>query len=382
MKKTRRFLPAGVSRYKDRHGRWRYRYRRVGHPGGHFTSEFGSPEWLAELAEFEKPREGAAPPKKEVAGSIGDLVRRYMAVPTRLGPTAVTQGKIRSVLGRFKDDHGHRMVADFTFEHIDKLIERAGVKDTVQTARGPRPIGGLHAATKLRKELVRLFDFAIKLKMRPDNPASQSDKVKRPVGEDKGYHSWTEAEIAQYRARHPLGSRARLAMELMLWTGQRRSDARTMGPADIVDGRIVVEQGKTGKTLGLAVAPRLLEAITAMPHVDDAPAYLLTNRGKPFSRAGFGNKMREWCDQADLPQCSAHGLRKAIMRRMAELDMGNQTLKAVSGHSRDEEVALYTKAANQKTMADDAIHRLSAWEASNRLLESCLTSPQPPVTEA
>ncbi|CAN5147818.1 hypothetical protein BH10PSE12_BH10PSE12_17030 [soil metagenome] len=54
-----------------------------------------------------------------------------------------------------------------------------------------------------------------------------------------------------------------------------------------------------------------------------------------------------------------------MMRRMAELGMSSQTLKPVSGHSRDEEVALYTRAANQKKMAEAAMAMLSSWEMSN-----------------
>jgi hypothetical protein len=42
-----------------------------------------------------------------------------------------------------------------------------------------------------------------------------------------------------------------------------------------------------------------------------ALVFLLSEHGKPYSRKGFGNKFRQWCDEAGLPQCSAHGLRKA-----------------------------------------------------------------------
>jgi len=90
--------------------------------------------------------------------------------------------------------------------------------------------------------------------------------------------------------------------------------------------------------------------------------FLLNDAGQPFTNAAFGNWFRECCDEADLPQCTAHGLRKATMRRLAELDIGNQTMKSMSGHTKDDEVALYTAAANQKRMADSAIARLSKWE--------------------
>lgn len=84
-------------------------------------------------------------------------------------------------------------------------------------------------------------------------------------------------------------------------------------------------------------APQLLEAIVAMPaSAKGHLCFLVTEYGKPFSDAGFGNWFRDKCDDAGLPQCSANGLRKATMRRMSELGMSNQSMKSVSGHSTDQ----------------------------------------------
>lgn len=378
----KRFLPEHVSRYKDRHGKWRYRYRRKGHPGGHFTAEFGTDEWRAELAAFDAGGVQVSSPKRHAPGTIGHLILRYASTPIRLGPSAVTQGKVRAVLERFSLEHGHRQVADTQFEHIDKILERAAIKSTVQTAKGPRPVGGIHAARKLRKELVRLFDFAIKVRLIKVNPAAQAERIKQGPGKKKGFHSWTEAEIEQYRARHPLGTKPRLALELILWTGQRRSDAQMLGPDDIEDGRFVLEQGKTGKVLGLKVAQQLLEAIAAMPPLPEgAQTYLISQTGKTWTRASFGNAFRRWCDAAGLEHCAAHGLRKANARRMAELGHSNPALKAVGGWSRDEEVGIYTAAAEQKKLADRAIGDVSAWELSNRANDGSLTASQTPGKE-
>ncbi|MFD2500859.1 tyrosine-type recombinase/integrase [Rhizorhabdus histidinilytica] len=227
--------------------------------------------------------------------------------------------------------------------------------------------GGIEAARKLRKELIRFFDYCIKAKMITVNPASQSERVKVAAGQkSKGFHTWTEDEIEQYRKRHALGTKARLAMELLLWTDQRGIDAMHLGRQHIKDGRFNISQSKNGKDLRIKVAPQLLRAISSMPAGSlGEMCYLVNAWGKPFTRKGFGNKMRQWCNEADLRHCSAHGLRKAMMRRMAELEMGNQTMKAVSGHTRDEEVARYTAAANQAKLADSAITKVSQWEMSN-----------------
>jgi len=116
--------------------------------------------------------------------------------------------------------------------------------------------------------------------------------------------------------------------------------------------------------LTLPIAAPLAEAIAAMPD-SDALCFLLTEWGRPFSVKGFGGWFRDQCDAAGLPKCTAHGLRKATMRRMAELEMPNKTMKSVSGHSKDDEVARYTEAADQERLADGAIKRIVEWEKSN-----------------
>ncbi len=364
-RKKPRFLPEYVTVFTDRHGKKRYRYRRAGYAGGYFKAELGSDEFRAEYAAFEAAKLDARPvTKNSPAGSVADLVSRYVSVPSRLGPSLTTQSKVRSIVDRFREEHGHRFVADFTFAHIDTIIDRKREKKQV----GKRMEGGIEAARKLRKELVRLFDFAEKIGMRPagSNPVRHSEKVRVAAGErTKGFHTWTEEDIDKYRARHPIGTKARLAMELMLWTGQRRIDAFRLGPADIRNGRFAVQQTKTGKGLRLKLPEQLQAAIDAMEPIPGAESFLMTEWGKPFTNAGFGNKMRQWGDEAGLPQCTAHGLRKAMMRRMADLDMANRTLKSVSGHSRDEEVSIYTEAANQARLADEAIELVAKWE-SNR----------------
>lgn len=361
--KSNRFLPEYVTRFKDRHGKERLRFRRKGYPAHYFKAPLGTEEFRVEYAACMDP---AAPRKaaqeaaiaRTAPGSLDDLFVRYVATPERLGPTEPTQRRVRGILERFVAGRGDRLVRDIRFDHLDAIIARTRKKVKV----GNRIQGGTDAATKLRKELVRFFAFAVKIGMIRTNPADQTDRVKvAPAERSRGYHTWTEDEITQYRDRHALGTSARLAMELMLWTDQRRVDSIHLGRQHIEDGRFRIMQTKTGKTLWITIAPQLLEAIVAMPP-KPSMCFLTTQFGKPFARAGFGNKFRQWCDEAGLPHCTAHGLRKATMRRMAELDMGNQTMKAMSGHSKDDEVARYTREANQKRMADVAVARLATWE--------------------
>lgn len=139
--------------------------------------------------------------------------------------------------------------------------------------------------------------------------------------------------IAKYRAQWALGTKQRLAMELLLWTDQRKVDTIHLGPQHVRGRYFVVRQAKTGKTLQLYIADQLWAGIKAMPE-SDALCFILTEYGKPFTAKGFGGWFRDQCGKAGLPQCTAHDLRKAMMRRMAELEMPNSSLRSVSGTAR------------------------------------------------
>ena len=70
--------------------------------------------------------------------------------------------------------------------------------------------------------------------------------------------------------------------------------------------------------------------------------------------------MRSWCDQATLDACSAHGLRKACARRLAEAGATAHEIGAVTGHKTLSEVQRYTVDAQREGMADSAFDKLIA----------------------
>ena len=85
------------------------------------------------------------------------------------------------------------------------------------------------------------------------------------------------------------------------------------GRQHVRGGKITFTQHKgrnrKPKKLTLPVLPALQEIIDATPCGD--LTYLVNDFARAFTDAGFGNKFRDWCDQAGLHHCSAHGLRKA-----------------------------------------------------------------------
>jgi integrase len=102
--------------------------------------------------------------------------------------------------------------------------------------------------------------------------------------------------------------------------------------------------------------PDLAEVIAATPSAH--LTFLVTEQGRPFTPAGFGNKFRAWCNQANLPHCSAHGLRKATAARLAERGATAHEIMAITGHQSLEEVERYTRAARKAQLADSAMSKL------------------------
>jgi hypothetical protein len=71
--------------------------------------------------------------------------------------------------------------------------------------------------------------LAIREGYRTDNPAASVEGFK----EGKGFHSWTDEEIARFELRHPPRSKAHLALMIALCTGpaplRRRDNGLAQG---------------------------------------------------------------------------------------------------------------------------------------------------------
>jgi integrase/recombinase XerD len=215
------------------------------------------------------------------------------------------------------------------------------------------------AANQRLKALKALFAWGCE--ERPDvAPRNPTWGVRKIRYASAGHHSWTAEEIAQYRERHPLGSKARLALDLLVYTGGRREDAVRLGPQHVRNGRVRFRQAKnehrTPIEIDIPVHPELETSIAASPsgHL----TFLVTEFSRPFTPAGFGNWFRDQCDKANLHHCSAHGLRKATAAALAEAGASTHEIAAVTGHMSLEEVERYTRAVRKKKLADAAMAKL------------------------
>jgi integrase len=269
-------------------------------------------------------------------GSINALCVSYYRSPEFRDLKPSTQTMRRNIIEKFRLAHGDKPLKGLGVAHIKDIIG----------AKAATP----EAANNLLKVLRVILSYAVSVGMIASNPATG---VRKYRSRSEGFHSWSEDEIAQFEKRHEMGARARLAFALLLYTAQRRSDVIRMGWQHVQSDVIAVRQEKTGTALMIPLHPDLKLALASVPRTN--MTFLMTEKGAPFTPAGFGNWFRDQCNAAGLPQCSAHGLRKAAATRLANAGCSTDQIKAITGHRSLAEVAHYTRAADQQRLARQAL---------------------------
>jgi site-specific recombinase XerD len=336
----KKWLPDNVTPYRDRHGKTRYRFRKTGLPTHHFRSEPGTPEFMEEYLLAKSALKPEPEPRFE-AGTVDAVVAALYKTPRWNAMRPSSKATYQGIIERFRKTNGHRKITSITTQRIDRKL--ASMSETPA------------AANNLRKALSRIFKQAIKMGLMKHNPIDATDAYKQ---QGDGFHTWTEDEIALYEKKWPIGTRERLAMALLLHTALRRSDMVKVGPHHRIGGRLELDHGKNNSETSIPISADLDEAIA--PFAETTGTYLQTKWGRPFTANGFGNWFREKVDETGLPKhCSAHGLRKAISRRLAESGATTLQGRAVTGHKTDKEFIKYAEKANRRDMADTAMANLS-----------------------
>jgi integrase len=353
MLRTKSGLPKYCCWNYDHHGKRRVRFRLCG-----FSTYLTGTPWSEDfMRQYATALDGVKAQAQEVgasrtkAGSIDALCVSYYRSPEFRNLKDSTQAVRRNIIERFRNDYGRELLKGLRHRHIDQIVG----------AKSKTP----EAANNLLKVLRVLLDYAVRLEMIDRNPAAS---VKRYRSRGEGIHIWTDEEIAQFQAHHAFGSRARLALELMLTTGQRKGDAVKMGWQHVTGDEIDVRQEKTDTPLRIPMHPELIRALASVPRTN--LSFLVTERGASFTSAGFGNWFRDRCDEAGLPQCSAHGLRKACVTRLVDAGCSNEQIKAITGHRSDSSLAPYKRAGNQRLLARQALNmqlRSSGAEGEQKL---------------
>lgn len=230
----------------------------------------------------------------------------------------------------------------------------------IRSLRDRKAIDTPDGANARLKAIRGVFRWAVSpdVELVSSNPARDVPPI--PIVTD-GHHSWDLAEVRRYIKRHPIGSKAYLALCLLMFSGGRRSDAVLFGREHLQDGwlRYTQHKGRNSKPMKLEVpvVPALRAAIDAQPISN--PTFLVTSFDKPFTSNGFGNWFKDRCVEADLPHCSAHGLRKAGATLAAHNGATERQLMAMFGWRTSAMAQLYTRAAEQKRLALAAMHLIN-----------------------
>lgn len=330
----------------DRHGNVRIYVRRGRKaPKIRLRERVGSAAFLAEyrraIAGEIAPRRAPSKLTTAAANTFTWLVAAYYASAEFRQLKESTKAVRRRILENIDARIGPAALPDFEMRHVRLLRD-----EKVATP---------HAANTRLKILKSLFKWGIEAGLIATNPARDVAPIR--VKSD-GFHPWTEAEVRRFEERHAEGTKARLALALMLYTGARRSDVVTLGrQMRTPDSALRFRQTKTGKWLTIPILPDLAAELAR--HASDHLTYIVTEYGRSFTAAGFGAWFRARCDEAGLNHCSAHGLRKAGATRAANRGATAHQLKAIFGWASLDEAETYTRGADQQRLAATGIHYLA-----------------------
>lgn len=330
-----------VDCFKDRYGKERLYFRKGKGSRITLTGPVGSPEFWSD---YNNAANGITKPKttckRAEVGTLRWLIEQYYQSSAFREIGIDYQKTRRGILDKFCDTHGDKRYAKLLPRHVRKI------RDEMMDRPG--------AANNLLKALRQIFKYAVNYDLLDINPVAAVERLK-PKSND-GFHAWTLEEIEQYEARHSVGTKARLAFAILLYTSQRRSDIVKMGRQHVKSGWMTVIQQKTDTRIEIPILDELQRTMDASVMGD--LTFLVTEYGKPFTSNGFGNWFRDRCDEAGLPQCSAHGLRKAAASRLADIGCSVHEIMSITGHGSVSEVQRYTKAVHQKQLAERVRQRI------------------------
>jgi integrase len=360
---------------KSRHGQTRYYVRIAGRPKVRlpFDSVDDPNFLLAYVAALKgeawtgqgigRQSQPVSALKKPLPGSLRSLCTQYFVFldnDPRLEPT--TKANRRKFLEEVCREPprpgsplvlGDMPVSRFDATHVQAIIDRR-----VKTPE---------AANVRRKAISALFKWAIpRGHAKGPNPAMLAEGIRT---HSEGYRTWGEPEIERFVTRHPLGTKAYLALALLLCLGQRRADVVRLGRQHMKDRALCFVQQKNEKRqhkqMRLPILPMLAEALETVPK--SQMTFLQTEYGKPFTAAGFGNWFRDRCDEAGLQGYSAHGLRKGLQALGADAGLTDRELMAIAGHESATETTRYTRKRDRDLLAASGIAKLARVQGRNEI---------------
>jgi integrase len=244
------------------------------------------------------------------------------------------------------------------FKHI---LATAGTETATQVSR-KHIVAGLERRAKTPSQarnfldaMRGLFEWANDAEHVRTDPTAGVKAPARP--KTQGFPVWTEDDVAKYEVRWPIGTKERVWLDVLLYTGLRRGDAVRLGRQHIRDGvaSLRTEKSQGQVTVTIPILPVLGATLEAGPTSE--LAFICGANGKPLTKESFGNAFSESCRMAGVRK-SAHGVRKIGATRAAENGATVAELEAIFGWQGGGMASLYTRAADRARLAKTAMRKL------------------------
>jgi integrase len=331
--------PPHLHREITRHGKAAW-YVRVGKgPRIRIRAEFGTPAFDSE---YQAAVSGAARPSKNAPAitTLAWLVARYRETSAWTELSVATRRQKENILRHVLETAG-----DKPFACIDADTVNAGIERRAKT-----PSQARHFLDTMRG----LFKWAKKAGLVKVDPTADADAPRRKQG--PGFRAWTEDDVAAYERRWPVGTRERVWLDVLLYTGLRCGDAVRLGRQHVRDGEIQLVTEKTGTPVPLPILPELAKTLAAGPCGD--LHFIVGKNGRPMSAGYFSNEFVRAARAAGV-RGSAHGVRKIAATRAANNGATVAELDAMFGWTGGRMASYYTREADRRRLAKGAISKLT-----------------------
>jgi len=294
-------------------------------------ADYGTPEFDIEYqaAITGTPRRKPDGPS---LGTLNWLIDRYRESAAWAALSRSTQRQRENILAQVLKTAGEKPYAAITAAEINAGLAR----------RAKTPFQARHFLDTMRG----LFKWATKNNHIKIDPTANVERPQRKTGD--GFPPWTEEMARAYQRHWPLGTRQRVWLDVLLYTGLRVGDAFCFGKQHSRAGEMKTE--KTGQIVYPEISPELAETLAAGPIGD--LTYIISGNGSPFTNKGaFGNAFTTAAKAAGV-RGSAHGVRKLAATRDANAGASEAMLEARYGWSGGRMASHYTRTANRRKLAN------------------------------
>ena len=266
---------------------------------------------------------------------------RYRETSAWTDLSLATRRQRENILHHVLEKAGNQPASKITRAHIVDGRDR----------RAATPVQARHFIDTMRG----LFEWATEAQHVKTDPTLGVKYPKQP--KTGGFAPWTENDIAVYERRWPIGTRQRVWLDVVAYTGLRRGDAVRLGRQHIRDGVAYIKTEKTDTQVALPILPSLSQTLEAGPCGD--LTFIIGANGRPMTKESFGNAFRDACRAAGLRDRSAHGLRKAAATRAAVRGATLAQLNAIFGWTGAKMALHYIETADRTRLAGDSMHTLN-----------------------